>query len=117
MHAAQPAEGLLVQFGPGLRTGAEDQQANRFAAVAERQHEQPRAPVLAAVRIAHHRAGAVIDLRLFAGRGLDHRAGFRRLLAAQLADEALDALIAAGEAVDVDQVLPDRHGVAAAGEP
>ena len=66
-----------MQFGPDLRTGAEHQQANRLAAVTESQHEQPRAPVLAAVRVADHRAGAVIDLRLFAGRGLDHRAGFR----------------------------------------
>ena len=117
VHAAQPAKGLLVQLGPDLRAGSEHQQAHRLAAVAERQHEQPRAAVLAAVRVAHHRAVAVIDLRLLAGRGLDHRAGFRRLAAAQLAHEALDALIAAGEAVVVDQVLPDRHGVAAAGEP
>ena len=50
----------------------------RLAAVAQRQHEQPRAPVLAGVRIAHHRAGAVIDLRFFAGCGLDDRACFRR---------------------------------------
>ena len=76
--AAEPAKGLLMQLGPGLRTGAEHQQPNRLAAVAERQHEQPRAPVLAGVRIAHHRAGAVIDLSLFAGRGLDHRASFWR---------------------------------------
>jgi hypothetical protein len=31
--------------------------------------------------------------------------------------KALDALIAAGEAAGVDQILPDRHGVAVAGEP
>ena len=37
--------------------------------------------------------------------------------AEQLANEALDALIAAGEAAGIDQILPDRHGVAAAGEP
>ena len=81
--ATQPAKGLLVQFGPDLRTGAEHQQANRLAAVAQRQHEQPRAPVLAGVRIAHHGAVAVIDLSLFAGRGLDDRAGFRRVAAVQ----------------------------------
>ena len=73
----QPAKGLLVQFGPGLRTGVEHQQANRLAAVAQSQHEQSRAPILAALRIADHRAVAVIDLRFFAGRGLDHGAGFR----------------------------------------
>ena len=77
--AAQPAKSLLMQFGPGLRTGAEHQQADRLAAVAQGQHEQARAPVLAAVRVADHRASAVIDLGLFAGRGLDHGAGLRRL--------------------------------------
>ena len=112
-HAAQSAKRLLVQFGPDLRAGAEHQQANGFAAVAQRQHEQPRAPVLAGVRIAHHGAGAVVDLSFFAGRGFDHHAGFRRRRSAQLAHEALDALIAAGETVAVHQVLPDRHGVAA----
>ena len=115
--ATQPAEGLLMQFGPDLRAGPEHQQANRLAAVAQSQHEQPRAPVLAAVRVAHHRAGAVIDLSFFTGCGLDHCAGFRRLLAAKLADEAPDALVAGGEAAGVHQILPDRHGVAAMGEP
>jgi hypothetical protein len=38
-HPAQPAKGLLVQLGPRLRTGAEHQQANRFAAIAKSQHE------------------------------------------------------------------------------
>ena len=38
-HPAQSAEGLLVQLSPRLRTGAEHQQANRFAAVSQRQHE------------------------------------------------------------------------------
>ena len=115
--AAQPAEGLLMQLGPGLRAGVEDQEANRLAAVAEGQHEQAHAAILAAVRIADHGAGAVIDLGLFAGRGLDHGAGFLGGAAGQLAHEALDALVAAREAAGVDQVLPDRHGVAATGEP
>ena len=111
--STQPAKGLLVQLGPDSRAGPEHQQTNGFAAVAERQHEQPRAPVVAGVRIAHHGAVAVIDLRFLAGRSFDHRAGFRRGGAAQLADEALDALVARREAVAVHQVLPDGHGVAA----
>src|ERR1019366_4401412 len=41
-----------MQLGPNLGTGAEDQQADRLAAVAQRQHEQPRAPVLPAVALA-----------------------------------------------------------------
>ena len=96
--AAQSAERLLVQFGPDLRAGLEDQQPDGLAAVAERQHEQPGAPVLAGVRIAHHGAGAVIDLGFLARRGVDDRAGFRIAAAAQLADVALDALVSAGEA-------------------
>ena len=67
--------------------------------------------------IAHHRAGAVIDLAFFAGRGQDDPDGLRGVSAAQLAHEAVDRLIAAAEAVVVDQVLPDRHGVAAAVKP
>ena len=71
-------------------------QADRLAAVAERQHEQLRAPVFAARRIADHRASAVIDLDLLAVCGLDYRTSFRPLLPTELADESLDALIAAG---------------------
>src|ERR1019366_5439352 len=48
------------------------------------------------------------------GRGrLDHRAGFRRRPATQTTEEALDALIATGEAAAIDQILPDGLGVAA----
>ena len=65
--AAEPAKGFLMELGPHPRTGTEDQQANRLAAVAQRHHEQPGAPVLAALLIAHHRTGAVIDLGFFAG--------------------------------------------------
>ena len=72
----------------------ERQQAHRLAAVAEGQHEHAGAAVAARVRIAHHGAAAVIDLRLFAGRSHDHGAGFGCGAAAQLADEALDAVVA-----------------------
>jgi hypothetical protein len=106
-----------MQFGPDLRTGVEHQQANRLATVAQRQHEQPRALVLPTVRVTDHGACAVIDLGLFAGRGLDHRAGFWRLVWMQLGDEATDALVAGGETGGVHQILPDGHGVAATGEP
>ena len=106
-----------MELGPDLRAGLKDQEADRLAAIAESQHEQAHAAILAAVRIADHGAGAVIDLGLLARRGLDHSAGFLGGLAEQFAHEALDTLIAAGEAAGVDQILPDRHGVAAAGEP
>ena len=55
-----------MQLGPGLRAGAEHQKANRFPAVAQRQHEHPHAAVLAAVRVAHHGTVAIIHLRFFA---------------------------------------------------
>ncbi len=101
-----------MQLRPSLRTGAQHQQADRLAAVAQGEHEQPHAPVLAAVRVAHHGTGAVIDLRLFPGGGLDDHASFRRGASLQLADEAPDALV-----TGVYQVLPDRHGVAATRPP
>ena len=88
---------------------------HRFARVAERQDKEPRAPVLAGLRMAHHRAVAVIDLAFFARRGGDHDARVGRDGAAQRHDEAPDTRIPRGEAVVVDEVLPDRHRVAARG--
>jgi hypothetical protein len=49
-----------MQLSPGLRAGAEHQQPNRLAAITESQNKQARAPVLTSVRVADHRAGAVI---------------------------------------------------------
>src|SRR5436305_9746867 len=66
--------------------------------------------------IADHRATAVVDLEFFAGRGLDYRTGFRRLLPAELADKSFNTLVSAGEAIDIHQILPDCLGVAAFGE-
>jgi hypothetical protein len=66
------------------------------------------------VRIADHGTSAVIDLSLLTRRSLDHSADFLGRAADQLAHEALDALIATSEAAGIDQILPDRHGVAAA---
>ena len=95
--AAESTEGFLVQLGPDARTGAEGQQAYRLAAAAQRQHEQSCASILAGLRIADHRAVAVIDLGLFSRRGDDHGARLRWLVSAQLANEAFDGLIAAAE--------------------
>ena len=106
-----------MQFGPDARARLKGEQANAFAAVAERQYKQARAAVLARVGIADRGAGAVIDLRFLARLGDDDRASFGRSGAAQFAYEALDAFIGAGEAVPVHHLLPDRHGVAAAREP
>ena len=43
--AAETTEGFLVQFGPDARTGTEGQEACRFAATAQRHHEQSGAPI------------------------------------------------------------------------
>lgn len=91
----------------------EGDQADAFAAVAEREYEEAGAPVAVRLRIAHQRARAVVDLRFFTGRRLDDGAGFRGWCSATLADEAFDALVAAREAVIVDQILVDGLGVAA----
>jgi hypothetical protein len=115
-NAAEPAEGFFVQLGPGLRTGLEYQKANRLAAIAQRQDEQSRAPVLAAARVSHHWSGAVIHLSFLSRCGLDDDASFRRLAPAQLANKTLHALIRAGETTTIYQILPDGLGVATAGE-
>ena len=105
-----------MQLSPDLRTGLKGQQANGLAAVTEREHEESSAPILAGSGIAHHGTGAVIDLALLAGGGLDDDTRFGSLGSLQLASETLDALIAAGETVCVHQVLPDGFGIATLGQ-
>src|SRR5215469_4257191 len=84
-----------------------------LAAAAQNKHEQPRAAILADARIADHGAGAVIYQAFFAWGAFDYRARFRRIAGAQFVNKALHALVAAGKAAGVYQVLPDRRGVAA----
>jgi hypothetical protein len=55
------------------------QQADRFAAVAQRHHKQPRAAIPASGRITDHGAGAVIHLAFFTWGGFDYGARFRRV--------------------------------------
>src|SRR5215470_17524146 len=104
-----------MQFGPGAYTRSPSQQAHRLAAVAERQNEQPRPAILAALRIAHHRTTAVVDLRFFSRSREDDARWFRPLWSAQLLHEALHRLVAAGKALLRHQVLPDGLAVATAG--
>ena len=49
--AAEPAKGPLVQLGPDLRARVQHEQPDRLAPVAERQDEEPRAAVLARLRV------------------------------------------------------------------
>ena len=110
-RAAQPAKRPLVELGPRLRARVPDEQAHRFARVAERQDEEPRASVLGRLRMTDHRAVAVVDLRFFTRCRRDDDARFDGRAAAQLADEATDAGVASGETF-LHEVLPDRHRVA-----
>jgi len=113
-RAAESPKRFLVQLGPALTAGAPRQQAHGLARKAERQDKEPRATVFPARRIADHRPFAVIDLRLFAGRRRDDARRLRGVGPAQAPDEATYARITPREAVPVDQVLKDRHGVPAA---
>ena len=115
-HAAEPAKRLLVELRPDPRTRLPGQEPDRLAAVAEGENEEARAAVLAGLRMADHRAVAVVDLRLLARRGEDHRMGLGRARPAQSPHEAADARVAGREAVAVDEVLPDGHRVAPAPE-
>ena len=110
--ASQPPKRPLVQFGPDLRARPLHQQPDGLARVAQRQDEEPCPPVLSRVRVTDHRSLAVIDLCLLPrGRGDDH-AGLDGGLLPNGRDEAPYARIARWEAMVIDQVLPDGHGVA-----
>ena len=102
-----------MQLGPDVGTGFEGQQPDRFAAVAQRHHEQPGTPVLARLGVPHHRAGPVVDLGFFPRSSLDDACSLGALRSAELAHEAFNRLVAIGEAVIRHQVLPDRHPIAA----
>ena len=115
-HSTKPAKRLLMQLGPDARAGTEHQEADGFAAVSQRQDKQPRAPILARLRVAHHRAGPIIDLRFLTRGRLNHHARFRRGRSAQLPHEAFDAGVFFGEAVAVHQILPNGHSVPALGQ-
>src|SRR5207253_7115523 len=96
---------------PDARARTPHQQAYRFAAVAESQHEQSRAAILAALRVTHHRTCPVIDLGFFSDGGADDPRGFWRHCSTQLANKALHGLVAVGKTMIGNQVLPDGHGI------
>ena len=59
------------------------------------------------------RSGPVVDLRFLSSSGLDDSDRFRGSHSPEFANETLDRFVAAGKTVIRDQVLPDRHRVAA----
>src|ERR1700739_615152 len=105
-----------MQFRPSAYTRPPGEQAHAFAAIAERQHEQPRPAIFATLRITHHRPTAIVDLGFFSRSGEDDAHRFPTLRPAQLAHKTLHRLIAPGKAVVRDQVLPDRLAIASQGQ-
>ena len=112
--AAQPPERPLVQLGPDLRARPGDQQPDGLARVAQRQDEEPRPPVLAGDAVTDHRSVAVVDLCFLPRGGGDDHPGLYGGLLPEGGDEAPYTRIARREAMVIDQVLPDGHGVAPA---
>jgi hypothetical protein len=110
-HSTETTKRFLVELGPDARARSEAQQPNRLATEAERQDEESRAAV-STTRIADHRTCAVVDLTLDTRRRHDHRMRIRAALLRQSPDEALHAGVLRGEAVLIDEVLPDRLRVA-----
>src|SRR5688572_33405279 len=104
-----------MQLGPGARTGPENNQPHRFAAVAECHHEQACPPVLSALRVPHHGPGAVIDLGFFSCSRADDSGSLGCLRSPEFANETFYGLIAAAIAA-LDKLLPDRHGIASLAE-
>ena len=107
--AAQPPECALVQLGPDLGARPVDQQPHGLARVAQRQHEEPRTPVLAGGGITDHRSVAVVDLRFFAWGCRDHYPGIGGGTLEELGDESPHTGIPGRKAVRIDQILPDGH--------
>ena len=105
-----------MEFGPNPGARAPDEEPDRLARVAQRQDEEPRAAVFAGVRVADHGALAIIDLGFLTRGRRDDDAGLHRRAGAQRRDEAADTGVAPRKPVVVDQVLPDRHGVAPAAQ-
>jgi hypothetical protein len=115
-RAAEPAKRLLVELGPDPAARLPGEEADGLAAVAQGEDEEPRAPILPALRVADHGAVAVVDLRLLARCGEDDGVRIRQSRRVQRADEAADARVPGREAVAIDEVLPNGHRVAAAAE-
>src|ERR1700722_11065348 len=99
-----------------MRARTPRQQTNAFAAVSQGQHEQPGPPVLARLRVAHHGATAVVDLRFFPWLGQDDRRWLGELGTTKPAYETFYGLVVAGITVDRYQVLPDGLGISSAAQ-
>src|SRR5260370_6313775 len=97
--SAQSTKGFLMQLCPHTGTRTPDQQTYRLPAVAQGHHEQSRATVFPALRIAYHRTRPVIDLGLFSGCGLDNPYGLGLCETPKPLNKTLEGLGALGKAV------------------
>src|SRR5216683_1176430 len=106
---SQSPEGPLMKLRPPLGARRPAEKANRFAAVAQSEDEQPRAAVLPGLRVADPRPFPVVDLSFLARRCLDHRPRLNLRGALQRPDEASNAMVAAAKLESVHQVLVNGH--------
>ncbi len=111
-RAAQLTKRAFVQLGPDLGCRAPHEQPDGLAGVAEGQGKKAGPAVAPRARVADHRPSAVVHLAFLARRRGNDHARLDGPGATQLPDKAADAGIAGREAVVVDQILPDRDGVA-----
>jgi hypothetical protein len=107
-YAAEVPEGVLQATQERLVGLATDDLAVALARVAQDDAEDVR-PATRPVSVAEESALAEVDLRFLAGAVFQSAEG-ELLLGSELADEAADAVVAAGEAELGDQVLVDALG-------
>ena len=115
-RAAQSAKRPFVQLGPDLGRRPPDQQPDGLARIAQGEGKKPCPPVAARVRVADHRAAAIINLALLAGGRRDDHARLDGSTPTQAPHEAADTRIAGRKTVVADQVLVDGDGVAPLGQ-
>ena len=115
-RAAQSAKRPFVQLGPDLGRRPPDQQPDGLARIAQGEGKKPCPPVAARVRVADHRAAAIINLALLAGGRRDDHARLDGSTPTQAPHAAADTRIAGRKTVVADQVLVEGDGVAPRGQ-
>ena len=117
-RAAQSAKRPFVQLGPEIDPGRRppDQQPDGRARRAQGEGKKPCPPVAARVRVADHRAAAIINLALLAGGRRDDHARLDGSTPTQAPHAAADTRIAGRTTVVADQVLVEGDGVAPRGQ-
>ena len=110
--AAELAEGLFMEPGPGLFGRVPDGLSERAAGVSKGHHEETRTSHLARLGMTGQRPLPVIDLGLFAWEKLQPVVLFGIFLF-ESSDITLDRVVAVNEPEPLHQILIDRHRVPA----